>query len=525
MERNFVCTKDYPIADTVHGKIRGFELDGILTFHGIKYADAQRFQKPVPVQSWEGVKTAWSYGSIAPTFGNPIPSGELFIPHRFWPASEHCQYLNIWTKSLNRTAKKPVLVWFHGGGFADGSSIEQVAYEGDALCRFGDVVVVTVGHRLNILGFLDMSSFDPKYENSVNAGMEDIVASLRWIQENIEGFGGDPGNVTIFGQSGGGGKVSTLLQIPAADGLYHKAVMMSGGCDSHDNRTPDHRPLVEEMLKVLDVIPEDYEVLEKVPYSVLMKAYNRAARRISLPLMWGPVPNGWYLGHPFQAGFSSYAKKVPTIVSSVISEFSAFSKDQHSNCESTDAEKRLYAQEYYQQKGNEILELFQKAYPGKDLTVATKLDFWARPSILRYLEARDATNPEAPAYASQLALVFDINGGVPAWHCADIPFVFHNTSRVACSNISGVSDRLEEQMAGALVAFARTGNPNHQALPLWEPYTTKRKVTMVFDRQTKARIDFDRELLEKAIAYGPPFQQLTPRIAEDDEGDGKAWLY
>ena len=281
MERNFVCTKDYPIADTVHGKIRGFELDGILTFHGIKYADAQRFQKPVPVQSWEGVKTAWSYGSIAPTFGNPSPSGELFIPHRFWPASEHCQYLNIWTKSLNRTAKKPVLVWFHGGGFADGSSIEQVAYEGDALCRFGDVVVVTVGHRLNILGFLDMSSFDPKYENSVNAGMEDIVASLRWIQENIEGFGGDPGNVTIFGQSGGGGKVSTLLQIPAADGLYHKAVMMSGGCDSHDNRTPDHRPLVEEMLKVLDVIPEDYEVLEKVPYSVLMKAYNRAARRIA----------------------------------------------------------------------------------------------------------------------------------------------------------------------------------------------------------------------------------------------------
>ena len=170
MARKFVCTNDYPVAQTVYGRLKGFELDGIITFHGIKYADAARFQMPTPPAKWDGVKDATSYGPIAPTYGSPIPSGELLIPHRFWPVSEHCQYLNIWTQSLDPSAKKPVLVWFHGGGFADGSSIEQVAYEGDELCKTGDVVVVTVGHRLNILGFLDMSSFDGKYKNSVKIG-------------------------------------------------------------------------------------------------------------------------------------------------------------------------------------------------------------------------------------------------------------------------------------------------------------------------------------------------------------------
>ena len=525
MEPRFVCTETYPIAQTQQGKLKGFEWDGVLTFYGIKYADAQRFQAPTPPKSWEGVKNAWSYGAIAPTYGTPVPTGELLIPHRFWPASEHCQYLNIWTPTLDHAARKPVLVWFHGGGFADGSSIEQVAYEGDQLCKFGDVVVVTVGHRLNILGFLDMSSFGPAYENSVNAGMADIVASLKWVRDNIASFGGDPDNVTVFGQSGGGGKVSTLLQIPEADGLYHRAVMMSGGCDSHDNKTPDHRPLIQEMLRVLGRSPEEHQILTKIPYSALMKTYNRAARNLNMPLLWGPVPNGWYLGHPFQVGFSSYAKKVPTLVSSVLSEFSSFGQKGPTPQDSA-GEKVAFLQDYYNQKAQEILPLFEKAYPGKDISFASKLDFWARPSVLKYMELRSASQPEAPAYCSQFALVFPINQGVSAWHCADIPFVFHNTCRVPCANIPQVSDRLEAEMAGALVAFARTGNPNHSQLPQWNPYTSQEPVTMVFDRHTEARVDFDRELLEKAMEYGPQFVGLSPKIAEDDDaGDGKAWLY
>ncbi len=532
MARKFVCTQDYPVVDTAAGKIRGFQLDSVFTFHGIQYADAERFQMPHPVESWEGEKDAANYGPVCPTFGNPIPNGELLIPHRFWPENEHCQYLNIWTQSLDRTGKKPVLVWFHGGGFADGSSIEQVAYEGDELCKFGDVVVVTVNHRLNILGFLDMSSFGKKYENSVNAGLADLVAALQWIHDNIAAFGGDPDNVTIFGQSGGGGKVYALLQTPAADGLYHRAFMMSGGCGVHDGKI-DHRPFILEMLKNLGCQENEYEKLEKVPYSLLMKAFNKASRKLNVPMawhpvMWHPVANGWYLGTPFESGFTEYAKKVPTIASSVMSEFAAFGGTGSVGPDSPAAEKEAFVDAYYGGHGKEITALFEKAYPGKEILVSTQLDFAHRQSIIRYMDARTACGASAPAYTYQLGLVFDIHGGTPAWHCSDIPFVFHNTCRVGSANIEGVSDVIEGQMAGALVAFARTGNPNHPGMPEWKPYTTEEPVTMVFDRTTAAQVDLDRELLAKAVEYGPEwpaFKGLEPPKSDDTEENGRDWLY
>ncbi len=532
MARKFICRKDYPVAETRAGKIRGFELDGIITFHGIKYADAKRFQPPQPVEKWQGVKDATNYGPVSPTYGDPIPNGELLIPHRFWPENENCQYLNVWTQSLEKTAKKPVLVWFHGGGFADGSSIEQVAYEGDELCKFGDVVVVTVNHRLNILGFLDMSSFDRKYENSVNAGMADIVASLEWVHENIAAFGGDPDNVTIFGQSGGGGKVHALLQIPAATGLFHKAMMMSGGCGS-DGPIVDHRPFVLEMLRLLGYKETEFEKLETISYSLLMKAFNKASQNLNIPMtwhpvMWRPVPNGWYLGSPMDVGFSENAKKIPTIASSVLSEFNSFGGTGNLTPLSSEEEKLTYVNDHFNGHGQEMLELFHKAYPGKDILISTQLDFAHRPFLIKYLDARAAGNPEAPAYSYQLGLTFDVNDGVSAWHCSDIPFVFHNTCRVGNANIEGVTDQIEEQMAGALIAFARTGNPNHGDMPQWNPYTTEEPVTMVFDRESSLRCDFDRELLAKAAEYGPEwpeFKGLEPPKSDDEEENGRAWLY
>lgn len=204
MVKKFLNSLNEPIVETKAGKLRGFCLDGIYTFHGIKYADAKRFQAPVPVKSWEGIKNATNYGYISPTSGSPAPSSEIFIPHRFWPADEDCQYLNVWTPGINDGRKRPVMFWMHGGGYSDGSSIEQVAYEGDQLAEYGDVVVVSINHRLNILGYLDMSSFGEKYANSVNAGIADIVVALEWVRDNITSFGGDPDNITIFGQSGGG---------------------------------------------------------------------------------------------------------------------------------------------------------------------------------------------------------------------------------------------------------------------------------------------------------------------------------
>lgn len=205
------------------------------------------------------------------------PTAELMVPHRYWPMDEHCQNLNIWTKVLDKNAKKPVLVWLHGGGYFAGSSIEQVAYDGHNMCMEGDVVVVSINHRLNILGYLDLSPFGEKYYNSGNAGHADMVAALQWVHDNIAVFGGDPDNVTIFGQSGGGMKVADLMQIPAADGLFHKSLIMSGVAD--ENLLPSSRgngeAIVTAMLNELGWTKEEVEKLETIPYAQLVQVYTK----------------------------------------------------------------------------------------------------------------------------------------------------------------------------------------------------------------------------------------------------------
>ena len=524
MARQFICNADYPVVQTDAGKLRGFLLDGIFTFHGIKYADAKRFQMPTPVAPWEGIKDATNYGYCCPTDGNPMPTGEQYIPHRFWPENEHCQYLNIWTKSIERGIKKPVIVWFHGGGFANGSSIEQVAYEGDALAAYGDVVVVTVNHRLNILGCLDLSAFGEKYENSQNAGMADLVAALQWIHNNIEGFGGDPENVTIFGQSGGGGKVSNLLQIPAAAGLFHKAIMMSGGAGMA--REPqDHKPFVEGILNELNIPVEEVEKLEKVPYAVFMKAYNRTAIKLQKAIMWGPKANGWYLGNPLQVGFSDHAKLIPTMAGTVFAEMSANADPFPAGSCPTEEEQIAKIKEVYGDGADEVIALFKKAYPCKDLRRVPQTDVRMRPGVIKYMEARSQIDT-APVYSYMFALDFDVNSGRAAWHCADIPFVFHNTYRVGNCNIEGVTERLEDELAGAWVAFAYTGNPNHSGMNKWEPYTPDGKATMVFDRKSECKKDFDRELTDALLKYGPAPAGFGPRLPKlDDEENGRDWMY
>lgn len=534
MARNFVCSETEPIVETKEGKLRGFLLDGIYTFHGIKYANAKRWQMPTPVEPWEGVKDATNYGYICPINGAPAPQGEIYIPHRFWPANENCQYLNIWTTSLNAAAKKPVMVWLHGGGFSDGSSIEQIAYEGDALAEYGDVVVVTLNHRLNILGYLDMSSYGEKYKNSGNAGMADIVEALRWVHNNIAGFGGDPENVTIFGQSGGGGKVQTLLQIPDAAGLFHRAVLMSGimsakGGSGRDQAT-DHRLLIDGILKELDIPENEVERLEKVPYALLTMAYNKvniSLIRKGIYISWGPVPNDWYLGDPMVVGFSEYAKTVPTMAGTVIAEFSEGAKIPAPD-QLTYPEKCRLIQEQYGAYGERMTALFEKAYPDKDLTRLTKLDNVSRLATTRFIEEK-ARVSTAPAYLYMFALDFDVNGSRPAWHCSDIPFVFHNTHRVPCCNIQGVTEKLEDEMAGAWVSFARYGNPNHKNMDHWPAYQENTKATMIFDRHSQAKSNYDRELMETLEEALPPMDMrasFAERILEREEsGEGNKWMY
>jgi para-nitrobenzyl esterase len=500
------------------GKIRGFLLDGTYTFHGIKYADAKRFQPPSPVQPWEGVKDATSYGFVAPLLAQEKPMGELLIPHRYWPQSEHCQYLNVWTRSLDPGARKPVMFWIHGGGFSTGSSLEMVAYDGAALSTYGDVVVVSVNHRLNILGYLDMSAYGDRYRNSGNAGMEDIVAALRWVRENIAAFGGDPGNVTIFGQSGGGMKVTTLCQTPAAAGLFHKGIVMSGVAEGHMGGPRDDRVIVDGLLGELGLTAGEAEKLETVPFSKLSEAYRRLEKKLrarGIVTMWGPLPNDWYLGDPMDIGFTENAKHVPLMVGSVIAEF-GFGPGIPNKHKLSREERRNILQSRFGTYTDALIGLFGKAYPGKNELDLLQLDIMFRQPTLAYT-SKKAESGGAPVYSYLFALEFDYDDGKPAWHCSDIPFVFHNTDKVPVCTIPDVTERMEEQVCFAYVSFARHGNPNHPQLRDWPAYTPDNRATMVFDRNCEIRVGFEAELLDLLKQATPPFDfnKLIPPDEED----------
>lgn len=254
--------EDGEIVTVAEGQLQGTINDGIYRYLGVPYAEAaERFVTAGPVTPWEGVLKADSYGPMSPQgsmlgFGAGNQDG----------TDNNCQNLNIWTPGLNDGGLRPVLVWLHGGGFSTGTANDS-SYDGEALAKNGDVVVVSVNHRLNVFGYLDLSAYDEKYKDSANVGMWDIIAALEWIQQNIEVFGGDPDNVTVFGQSGGGAKVLGLMSTPYAVGLFHKGIVESGVTETVGvNFTSQEAStrLAENLLAELNIAPENIEQLQIV---------------------------------------------------------------------------------------------------------------------------------------------------------------------------------------------------------------------------------------------------------------------
>ena len=530
-QRQFLLSTTEPIVQTVAGKIRGYQLNGIYTFHGIKYADAERFQKPTPVKPWDGVRDALAFGYICPIMGTGRPGNEVTISHRYWPSDEHCQYLNIWTNSLDRSAKKPVMLWIHGGTFVNGSSIEMAAYDGDNMAKNHDVIFITLNHRLNILGYLDMSSYDSKYEGSVQAGILDLVEALKWIRDNIEGFGGDPNNITIFGQSGGGRKCQTLLQAPAAAGLFHKVILQSGTTPWNPISSEHHKQLIPLILAELAIPEREYTKLERAPYPVLVRAYQRA--RVKLIEQQGdmqdfmPVKNDWFLGAPPHHAFSDYARTVPVMMGSVICERGNTPPIPDRNS-LTAEKKRELIYEVFGENTDKLIELFQKGYPGKNELLLLDFDTSYRGNVLPWAERKvNESNPGVPLYVFMFALEFDYNGGTGAWHCADIPFT-HNKAATVPVNHMDVMDKLESEMSGAWANFARTGNPNHSGLSAnWPAYNLEERGVMVFDRKSEVRFNHEKELVElhsKAIQQRNEQRSATTRTVVSGLPDEK-WIY
>ena len=525
----FICSNDYPVVETCKGKLRGFFYKDVFAFYGIPYAQAKRFEMPEEVPAWEGTKDALSFGYICPILSNPRPSAEVRVTHRFWPDSEDCQNLNVWTPTIEKGARKPVIVWFHGGGFANGSAIEQVCYDGDNLARYGDAVVVTVNHRLNVFGYLDLSAYGEKYHNSANVGVADLVASLKWVHDNISAFGGDPDNVTIMGQSGGGGKVNTLGQIPEAAGLFHKAILLSGGMGGirfSANPCPP-KYLAEKIMEECGV--STVQELEKVPTRLFIRGVNLAGKKIEAEgytVFWGPKVNNYYLGNPAEVGFSDYFRTVPTLGGTVFSDLvrAKFDKDKD---EYTDEEARaLVAEKYGEENADAVIAEYKKVYPDKLVAEIPELDVNVRTGARNYL-LQKAKESSAPVYNMLLTLDFDYEGSTPAWHCADLPLIFRNVDMIPLYRGMGeVTDTLQKQMSGAIAQFARTGDPNVECLPKWAPVTPDAFNTMVMDRECKCVTDFDTKLCEVIQGTGkaPRFGGMSA-FGDEDAANNREWMY
>ena len=498
MRRTFRRDSQTARVHTARGDVQGYTQDGISVFKGIPYARAARFRAPEPTEPWEGVLDACSYGYVCPLMTNDPPRGELYVPHRYWPMDEDCLNLNIWTPGTDGE-KRPVLVWLHGGGFFAGSAIEQAAYDGAAMSKLGNAVVVSINHRLNILGYFDLSDFGEEYANSGNAGGDDIIASLRWIRENIAAFGGDPGNVTVFGQSGGGAKVTTLLQSPAADGLYAKGIIMSGviGPVLADAKGSG-KELAEAILKELGL--KDVKELETADYAAFARAYRKVSPGLKAQGKYtgcAPHPNAFYLGDPLTRGFRPETSGVPLMVGSVFGEFTSFAPipwDRDNLAEEEQAQ--LVRNAWGTEIADELLPAFRAAYPERRAADLLRADFIFRAPEIRYIAERSRLNRCTWSYLFNMDQPID--GGNTPWHCCDIPYVFHNIDLVEYPwgpGAEGTAEKVQEEAFRSVMAFAQSGNPENETIPAWPACREGSETVLVLDEDTRVRENYDHALI------------------------------
>lgn len=500
VEKEFVCNDNETVVATVSGRVKGYRYDGVNTFLGVPYAQAKRFEEPQQPDPWDGIKVTQGYGYTCPLMRQKTPWSNIINPNRTYPQSEDCQVLNVWTPVLDSNAKLPVVVWIHGGGFASGSCVELTAYDGSNMAKYGDVVCVSLNHRLNVLGYLDLSEYGEAFKNSGNLGMLDIVAALKWVQQNISRFGGDPNCVTIFGQSGGGGKVSTLMQSPEADGLFHRALMMSGAgtqlCEGKENPK-----LAEKVLQELNIAPKDVEKLKDIPLDELFDAVGRVSAKVNMGnqivggIWWEPTVNDWYKGEPTRVGFTDHAKTIPLMIGTVFGEF-AMRGMMNNKLHASQKEQMEHVRAVYGDDADEMVELFRKTYPDRCIADVACVDHMFRTPTIKYADRRAADGCCATyVYLNTLELPYD--DGMPLWHCGDIDFFFHNAELSPLHQIPGVTSALQEQIFGAFMNFVRTGDPNGEGLPEWPEYKTGEENTLLFGKESGVRVNFDRELSAK----------------------------
>ena len=502
------------VAETRAGRVAGYIRNGILTFKGIPYADdtvgANRFMPPVKPKSWNDVRSSRQYGYVAPQGARAGWANDEEAFMFTWDdgvQSEDCLRVNLWTPAVADGKKRPVMVWLHGGGYTAGSGQELRSYDGENLARRGDVVVVSLNHRLNAFGYLDLSKFGDQFAASGNVGMLDIVAALEWVRDNIEGFGGNPQLVTIFGQSGGGGKVSTLMAMPAAKGLFHRAIVESGSILQGVPQENAQR-LADAIVGELGLSGATIGQLQTLPYQQILTAADKVLRerrpktaggipnfrRISASLGFGPVVDGKTLpNHPFDPAAPAISADIPMIIGTTLNEFvTAINHPEFEVMSEAELETRVRA--IYGQKTMSVIGAFRQRTPR-----AKPFDLWShiaasgvRGSAIEQAKLK-AAQGRAPAYLYWFTWQTPILSGRPrAFHCSEIAFVFDNTDRCETMTGGGAEPRaLAGKMCDAWIQFARTGDPNHPRLPRWPAFSAEAVPTMIFDHPPRVELNPD----------------------------------
>lgn len=484
------CSSPSAVVRTTAGRVRGITRERVSAFYGIPYgastAGARRFMPPAKPEPWTGVREATQFGHRSPQ-GPSALIPEVAAVDRREAAGEDCLCLNVWTPRAG-SGHRPVMVWLHGGGYSQGSGA-FIIYDGANLaCRY-DVVVVTVNHRLNVFGYLYLAELGgEKYAQSSNVGMLDIVAALEWVRDNISEFGGDPNNVTIFGQSGGGGKVSTLMAMPSAKGLFHRAICESASAIKGIPKDEATKSAQRYMAK-LGLKPDQVDELQKLPADQLVGAIGGGAMG-GAGLRLAPVTDGHSLPRdPFYPDAPQISANVPLLIGSVETEVTFMRGTPVDPMD--DAALHSHAKQILRGADDDavdhLIDVYRSGRPGianTDLYLILASDATFRAGVLTEAE-RKADQAAAPCYMYYFTWRSPVRDGkLRTFHTLEIPFVFDNVDLATAMTGSG-QDRyaFEDKISGAWVAFARTGNPSHSLLPNWPAFNTQHRATMILNNE------------------------------------------
>jgi para-nitrobenzyl esterase len=514
----------FVVAETNFGKIRGVATRGIKVFKGVPYgastAGSNRFMPPVDPASWSGVRDALRYGHSAPQQNPNLPKqnpstarsipepsifAALWVPgEQPTGESEDCLVLNIWTPAIKDGGKRPVMVWLHGGGFGSGSG-SSPSNDGTNLALRGDVVVVTINHRLNVLGFANFSEFSPDFAASGDAGMLDIVHALTWVRTNIEQFGGDPNTVMIFGQSGGGRKAETLLAMPSAQGLFHRAAIESGVAIKVVSREIANRN-AELLLAKLGILKSDVHAVQKLPLDQIMAAafaVGAAWPKNTDAAVFGfaPTVDGSILPQqPFDPTASTVSADVPVLIGCTRTEWTGLTTDP-AFFQLDESGMQAQVREILGDQGPGMIDLYRKYTPDatpSDIYFLIASDYHYGAFTMKIAERRAALG-RGPVHLYYFAWATPVQGGqLRSPHNLEIPFVFDNvqiSARLTGGGPEAMS--LADKVSDTWIAFARTGDPNTGKLPHWPVFTEKERATMVIDNESGVVHD---PLREKRIA-------------------------